>query len=64
MLQIFGAYFASLRIQAENIVYSDYTTPDLYRAGASRGAVDPCYSSKIGMAHVYNLLAVKRSKKP
>ena len=61
---LFNAYFASLGLQAENIVYSDYTTPDLYRAGASRGAVDPCYPSKIGIAHVYNLLAVKHSKKP
>jgi predicted nucleotide-binding protein (sugar kinase/HSP70/actin superfamily) len=61
---LFNAYFASLGMQAENIVYSDYTTPDLYRAGASRGAVDPCYPSKIGIAHVYNLLAAKHSKKP
>jgi predicted nucleotide-binding protein (sugar kinase/HSP70/actin superfamily) len=61
---LFNAYFASLGIQSENIVYSDYTTPDLYRAGASRGAIDPCYPSKIGIAHVYNLLAVKHSKKP
>jgi predicted CoA-substrate-specific enzyme activase len=61
---LFNAYFASLGLQAENIVYSDYTTPDLYRAGSSRGAVDPCYPSKIGIAHVYNLLAVKHSKKP
>jgi len=60
---LFNAYFASLGIHAENIVYSDYTTPDLYRAGASRGAVDPCYPSKIGIAHVYNLLAAKHSKK-
>jgi predicted CoA-substrate-specific enzyme activase len=61
---LFNAYFASLGIESENIVYSDYTTPELYRAGASRGAVDPCYPSKIGIAHVYNLLAVKHSKKP
>ena len=61
---LFNAYFASLGIQGENVVYSDYTTPELYRAGASRGAVDPCYPSKIGIAHVYNLLAVKHSKKP
>jgi predicted CoA-substrate-specific enzyme activase len=61
---LFNAYFASLGIRDENIVYSDYTTPELYRAGASRGAVDPCYPSKIGIAHVYNLLAVKHSKKP
>jgi predicted CoA-substrate-specific enzyme activase len=60
----FNAYFASLGLKSENIVYSDYTTPELYRAGASRGAIDPCYPSKIGIAHVYNLLATKHAKKP
>jgi predicted CoA-substrate-specific enzyme activase len=61
---LFNAYFASLGLKAENIIYSDYTTPELYRAGASRGAIDPCYPSKIGIAHVYNLLATKHNKKP
>jgi predicted CoA-substrate-specific enzyme activase len=61
---LFNAYFASLGIKSENIIYSDYTTPELYRAGASRGAIDPCYPSKIGIAHVYNLLATKHNKKP
>jgi predicted nucleotide-binding protein (sugar kinase/HSP70/actin superfamily) len=61
---LFNAYFASLGMKAENIIYSDYTTPELYRAGASRGAIDPCYPSKIGIAHVFNLLATKHNKKP
>ena len=60
----FNGYFASLGLKSENIIYSDYTTPELYRAGASRGAIDPCYPSKIGIAHVYNLLATKHAKKP
>jgi predicted CoA-substrate-specific enzyme activase len=61
---LFNAYFASLGLKAENLLYSDYTTPELYRAGSSRGAIDPCYPSKIGIAHVYNLIATKHSKKP
>jgi predicted CoA-substrate-specific enzyme activase len=61
---LFNAYFASLGLKSENILYSDYTTPELYRAGASRGAIDPCYPSKIGIAHVHNLLATKHAKKP
>jgi predicted CoA-substrate-specific enzyme activase len=61
---LFNAYFASLGLKQENIIYSDYTTPELYRAGASRGAIDPCYPSKIGIAHVYNLIATKHNKKP
>src|SRR6202522_1931059 len=61
---LFNAYFASLGLKSENILYSDYTTPELYRAGASRGAIDPSYPSKIDFAHVYNLLTTKHNKKP
>ena len=61
---LFNAYFESLGVQPENIVYSDYTTPELYRAGSSRGAIDPCFPAKIGIPHVYNLIQVKHRKKP
>jgi predicted CoA-substrate-specific enzyme activase len=61
---LFNAYFESLGLQPENIVYSDYTTPELYRAGSSRGAIDPCFPAKIGISHVYNLIQVKHRKKP
>ncbi len=61
---LFNAYFESLGVKAENIVYSDYTSPELYRAGASRGAIDPCFPAKIGIAHVHNLLSIKAAKKP
>jgi len=52
---LFNAYFESLGVEPENIIYSDYTSSDLYRAGASRGAIDPCFPAKIGISHVYNL---------
>jgi len=61
---LFNAYFESLGLKAENLIYSDYTSPELYRAGASRGAIDPCFPAKIGIAHVHNLLTVKAAKKP
>lgn len=61
---LFSAYFQSLGVQPENIIYSDYTSSDLYRAGASRGAIDPCFPAKIGISHVYNLLREKHRKKP
>src|SRR5271166_1729498 len=61
---LFNAYFASLGLKAENLIYSDYTSPELYRAGASRGAIDPCFPAKIGIAHVHNLLTIKAAKKP
>ncbi len=60
---LFNAYFESLGLQPENIVYSDYTSSELYRAGASRGAIDPCFPAKIGISHVYNLIQEKHRKK-
>ena len=61
---LFNGYFESLGLKSENLVYSDYTSPELYRAGASRGAIDPCFPAKIGIAHVHNLLTIKAVKKP
>jgi predicted CoA-substrate-specific enzyme activase len=61
---LFNGYFQALGIPSENIVYSDYTSSELYRAGASRGAIDPCFPAKIGLAHVHNLITVKHMKKP
>src|ERR1700745_783603 len=61
---LFNAYFESLCLQPENIIYSDYTSSELYRAGASRGAIDPCFPAKIGISHVYNLIQEKHRKKP
>ena len=61
---LFNAYFESLGVEPENVVYSDYTSSDLYRAGASRGAIDPCFPAKIGISHVYNLIQEKHRKKP
>ena len=61
---LFNAYLESLGVQPENIVYSDYTSPELYRAGSSRGSIDPCFPAKIGIPHVYNLIQTKHAKKP
>jgi predicted CoA-substrate-specific enzyme activase len=61
---LFNAYLESLGVEPENIIYSDYTSPELYRAGAGRGAIDPCFPAKIGISHVYNLIQEKHRKKP
>jgi predicted nucleotide-binding protein (sugar kinase/HSP70/actin superfamily) len=61
---MFSAYLESLGIKAENLVYSDYTSRELYKTGSGRGAIDPCFPSKIGIPHVYNLIYQKHAKKP
>jgi predicted CoA-substrate-specific enzyme activase len=61
---LFSAYLEALSVPGENIVYSDHTNREMYKAGANRGAVDPCFPSKIGIPHVYNLIYAKHAKKP
>ena len=60
---VFNGYFQSLGVPSENVVYSDYTSGELYRLGSTRGAIDPCFPAKIGIAHVYNLIAIKGARK-
>lgn len=57
----FNAWFESLGIPARNLVYSDYTSEELYKEGAKRGAIDPCFPSKVGIPHVHNLLYKKHT---
>jgi len=64
MTPVFTGYFASLGLKAENLVYSDYTSEELYKEGAKRGAIDPCFPSKLGIPHVHNLLYKVHAKKP
>ncbi len=61
---LFSAYLESLGVVPENIVYSDYTSNEMYRTGCGRGAIDPCFPSKIAIAHFHNLIFTKRARKP
>ncbi|MEZ4380302.1 MAG: BadF/BadG/BcrA/BcrD ATPase family protein [Nannocystaceae bacterium] len=60
----FSAYFEALGVLPRNIIYSDFTSEELYKEGAKRGAIDPCFPSKVCIAHMHNLLEVKHKKKP
>ncbi len=52
----FRTFFESLGVEADHIVFSDYTSLELYKAGCKRGSIDPCWPSKVCIAHVHNLL--------
>jgi predicted nucleotide-binding protein (sugar kinase/HSP70/actin superfamily) len=60
----FSAYLESLGVPADNIVWSDFTSDELYRAGAGRGAVDPCFPSKVVIGHIHNLLSRHHRRQP
>jgi predicted nucleotide-binding protein (sugar kinase/HSP70/actin superfamily) len=57
----FLAYFQSLGLNPKNLIFSDYTSEALYKEGAKRGAIDPCFPSKIGIPHVHNLIYRKHT---
>jgi len=59
-----SAYFESLGVPPQNLVYSSFTNEEMYKAGAKRGAIDPCFPSKIGIPHVHDLLYKVHKKKP
>ena len=61
---LFAGYLESLGVASANIVFSDVTNNEMYRAGASRGAIDPCFPSKVALAHVHNLLYTKHKRAP
>src|SRR5205823_14896360 len=61
---LFSAYFESLGVPPQNLVYSGFTSETLYKEGAKRGAIDPCFPSNVGIPHVHNLLYVHHKKKP
>ena len=60
----FLGYFTSLGVPAGNIVFSEYTSEELYKRGAKRGAIDPCFPSKLGIPHVHDLLYVQHARTP
>jgi predicted CoA-substrate-specific enzyme activase len=60
---LFRGYFESLGIQGSHIIFSDYTSEKLYKAGCKRGAIDPCYPAKVCLAHVHSLVFPSNKKK-
>lgn len=58
----FQAYFESLGIGSQSIVYSDYTDPAMWYKGSRRGSIDQCFPSKVALAHIHNLVFDKKEK--
>lgn len=58
-------YFETLGIDQRNIVFSDFTSEDMWKEGGKYGSNDPCYPAKVVQAHIHNLLFKKhKEEKP
>lgn len=61
---LFSAYFESLGVPSDHLVYSGYTNTQMYQRAAGFLAIDPCYPSKVGAAHVFELLQQSQEISP
>ncbi|MFQ5875024.1 MAG: acyl-CoA dehydratase activase-related protein, partial [Dehalococcoidia bacterium] len=59
----FVAYLTSLGVPSSNIVFSEYTSQQLYKDGSRRGSIDACFPSKVCISHVHDLI-FNQKKKP
>jgi predicted CoA-substrate-specific enzyme activase len=57
-----STYFEALGVPAKNIVWSEYTSEEMYKAGSRRGSIDQCFPAKVSLAHVHDLLFNPRKK--
>lgn len=53
---IWRTYFEALGVPSDHIVFSDYTSEELWAEGGKYGSIDPCFPSKVCQAHIHNLL--------
>ncbi|MGC8549179.1 MAG: BadF/BadG/BcrA/BcrD ATPase family protein [Acidobacteriaceae bacterium] len=59
---LFSAYFESLGVPARNLHYSHFSSPERYQQAAGFSAIDPCFPSKVAIAHIYELLQVCKTR--
>lgn len=60
---VWRTYFETLGVPSHNIVFSDYTSEEMWAKGGRYGSIDPCYPAKVAQAHVHNLIFGKHVKK-
>ncbi len=53
---VWRSYFEALGVQSEHVIFSDYTSEEMWTEGGKYGSIDPCYPSKVAQAHIHNLL--------
>ncbi len=53
---LWRTYFETLGLPPRHVVFSSTTTERGFQEGARYGSVDPCFPSKVAVAHVHELL--------
>jgi predicted nucleotide-binding protein (sugar kinase/HSP70/actin superfamily) len=59
---LWRAYFEALGIPSRNIVFSEFTSEEMWAAGGRYGSIDPCFPAKVAQAHIHELLFKKHAE--
>ena len=59
---LWRTYFETLGLKSHNVVFSAYTSEEMWAEGGKYGSIDPCYPSKVAQAHIHNLIFKKHKK--
>ena len=54
--QLWRGYFEVLGLQRQNVRFSEPTSEEMWLEGGRYGSIDPCYPSKVAVAHVHSLV--------
>jgi activator of 2-hydroxyglutaryl-CoA dehydratase/predicted nucleotide-binding protein (sugar kinase/HSP70/actin superfamily) len=52
----FRTFFETLGLPRQNLVWSPFTSEEMWAEGGRYGSIDPCYPSKVIQAHVHELV--------
>lgn len=63
MAPFFRTYLEALGVPPRNVVFSDETSEELWSEGGKYGAIDPCFPSKVALAHLHDLVIRKNRRK-
>ncbi len=56
-------YLQTLGLDHKNIIFSEHTSERLWEEGGKFGSIDPCFPSKVALAHVHNLITKLNAKR-
>jgi predicted nucleotide-binding protein (sugar kinase/HSP70/actin superfamily) len=57
-------YLEAVGIERQNVVFSEDTSEEMWAEGGKYGSIDPCFPSKVGQAHIHQLLVHEHARKP
>ena len=53
---LWRGYFEALGLRRQNVRFSDHTSEEMWTEGGRYGSIDPCFPSKVAVAHMHSII--------